>query len=150
MWIRNLWTAYFISCMLLAPSKLCMQTKLGLKDFPCVCNTGPNWMRLFFPCCWSHSSWCDQPQTTLLRGVTLHSWREEGLLLASLLTSAFFFLFKRYGSFLVCRFSDPHPLCLGEEGVRGKTEMTYNDFSRRSFLSTFFPLPEMVVTLEMK
>lgn len=113
MWIRNLWTAYFISCMFLAPSKLCMQTKLGLKDFPCVCNTGPNWMRLFFPCCWSHSSWCDQPQTTLLRGVTLHKWQEEGLLLASLLTSAFFFFLKDTDLSLFADFQIP-TLCVWE------------------------------------
>jgi len=45
---------------------------------------------------------------------------------------------------------DPHPLHLGEEAVRKKTKDEYNDFSRSSFFSTFFPLPEMVVTLEIK
>lgn len=149
MWIRNLWTAYFISWMFLAPSKLCMQTKLGLKDFPCVCNTGPNWTRLFSP----------DVGLTLHDVINLKPHCCEGLHYTSdkkrgcfwqVSLHLHFFLLKRYGSFLVCRFLDPHPLRLGEEGVRGKTEMTYNDFSRRSFLSTFFPLPEMVVTLEMK
>lgn len=36
MWIRNLWTVYFIIWMILAPYKLCISTKLGLEDFPSI------------------------------------------------------------------------------------------------------------------
>lgn len=49
MWTRNLWTAYFIIWMFLAPSKPCMQTELHLEDFLCAYTSGLNWMRQISP-----------------------------------------------------------------------------------------------------
>jgi len=165
MWMRNLRTVYFIIWTFLAPSKLCISTKLGLEDSPSIYITtdiiiiddplGPFQPR---PFC-DHRTWLVEMFISLMlvslfkmmRGklwltsnravtwVTLHKWQEDMLLLASLLTSTcIFFFIKRYGSFLVCTFSHPHPLHLGEEGVRGKTKMVCNDLSRRSFTSALF------------
>lgn len=132
MWTRNLRTSYFIIWMFPAPSKPCMQTQLGLENFPCVYTTGPNWMQQISPDAGRTLQYdvrrvCDQPQNTLLQGFTLHKQQEDGLLLASLLIAIWwvgFFFLKRCGSFLVCRLLDPHPPHLGEEGVRDKIKTT--------------------------
>lgn len=106
--------------------------------------TGLNWLRHLFPWCWSHSSkWhrrsCDLNLCCYMGYSTGVTRTDAALGKSPYIYLHFFFFLKRYGSFLVCTFSHPHPLCLGEEGVRGKTKMVCNDLSRRCFFSALFP-----------
>lgn len=155
---RNLRTSYFIIWMFPAPSKPFLQTELGLEDFPCAYSTRPDQMRQISPgagltlqC--SIRRVCDWPQNTLLQGVTLHKQQEDGLLLESLLTAAscfwFCFSLKDTDLSLFADFWIP-PSTSGRGRSARKNKDDYNDFSRRSSFSTFFPLPEMAVTLEVK
>lgn len=138
-----------------APCKPCEQAKLSLEDFPCVYTTGPNWTRQISPGAGLTLQYdlrraCDRPPNTLLRGVTLRKWQEDGLLLACLLTATCWGTFlKRHGPFLGCRLLDPHHPCLGEEGEENRRWLQW--FLQKKLLFNFlFPLSEVVVTLERK